>query len=102
MADADNHSATFTEGERPTIELAGRNFRIGETEIWVDDNILLRKIQYEDRYFTGDGAYKRVTSVDKKLNKRIPDRTWIKLEIHIPRTGQISPAFDFRRRKPSA
>jgi len=91
----------FTEGDRPTIELAGRNFRPGETEIWVGD-ILLRKIQHDDKYFTGNGAYKRVLSVDKKLNKRIPDRTWVRLEVHIPTTGQISPGFDFRRKKPTA
>jgi subtilase family protein/Big-like domain-containing protein len=91
----------FTEGDRPTIELAGRNFRPGETEIWVGD-LTLRKIQYEDRYFTGNGAYKRVISVDKKLNKRFPDRTWVRLEVHIPRTGQISPAFEFRRKRPSS
>ncbi len=91
----------FTEADRPTIELAGRNFRPGETEIWVDD-IALGKIQYDDRYFTGNGAYKRVMSVDKKLNKRVPDRTWVRIEVRVPRTGQISPSFDFRRKKPSS
>ncbi|MFY9555230.1 MAG: S8 family serine peptidase [Blastocatellia bacterium] len=93
------NGATVTEGDRISIELAGRNFRIGETEIWVD-GVQLRKLQYIDRYFTGNGTYKRVTSVDKKLHKRVPDRTWVTLEIRLPRTGQISPSFEFRRKKP--
>jgi hypothetical protein len=93
------NGATFTEGEKPSIELAGRNFRPNEIEIWVG-NAALRKIRFEERYFTGNGMYKRVTSVDKKLNKRIPDRTRVKFEIRIPRTGQISPGFEFRRKKP--
>ncbi len=95
------NGATFTEGDRPSIELAGRNFRPDETEIWVGDTAL-RKIQYQERYFTGNGAYKRITSVDKKLNKRVPDRTWVKFEVHIPRTGQVSPGFEFRRKKPTS
>ena len=93
------NGATFTEADRPSIELAGRNFRPGETEIRVD-GIALKKIQYQDRYFTGNGMYKHVTSVDKKLHKRIPDRTWVKFEIRVPRTGQVSPGFEFRRKKP--
>jgi hypothetical protein len=93
------NGATFTEADRLSIELAGRNFRPGETEIWAG-GIALRKIQYQDRYFTGNGMYKRVTSFDKKLNKRFPDRTLVKLEIHIPRTGQVSPGFNFKRKIP--
>ena len=93
------NDAIFTEGDRPSIDLVGRYFRPGETEIWVAD-IALKKLQYQDRYFTGDSMYKRVTSVDKKLNKRVPDRTWVKFEIRIARTGQISPGFEFRRKKP--
>ena len=93
--------AQFIEGERLELDLLGRNFRPGETEIWVGD-IFLKKIQYEDKYFTGNGMYKRVTSVDKKLNKRIPDRKWVRFEIHNPTTGQVSAAFDFRRKKPTS
>jgi hypothetical protein len=79
--------------------LAGRNFRPDETEIWVDDG-WLKKVQFQDRYFTGNGMYKRVSSFDKKLNKRVPDRTWVKVVVKLPRTGQVSPAFDFRRKRP--
>jgi hypothetical protein len=93
------NGATFTEADKPSIEIAGRNFRPSETEIWVAD-VPLKKLKYEDRYFTGNGMFKRVTSLDKKLTKRIPDRTWVKFEIRVPRTGQVSPAFDFKRKKP--
>jgi len=95
------NAASFTEGERPFVELAGRHFRAGEMEIWVGE-LSLRKLQYDDRYFTGNNTYKRVVSVDKKIHKRVPDRTWVKFEIHIPATGQVSPGFDFRRKKPLA
>jgi hypothetical protein len=95
------NGATFTEGDRPEIELAGRNFRTDGTEIWVD-GVPLRKIQFQDKYFTGNGMYKRVSSFDKKLTKRVPDRTWVKFEVHLSQTGQVSPSFEFRRKKPSA
>lgn len=92
-------NATFTEGDRLEIELSGRNFRIGETEIWVD-GVELKKIQFQDKYFTGNGASKKVSSFDKKLNKRVPDRTWVRFEVRTPRTGQLAPGFEFRRKKP--
>ncbi len=95
------NGATFTEGDRPELELAGRNFRTDGTEIWVD-GVPLRKIQFQDKYFTGNGMYKRVSSFDKKLTKRVPDRTWVKFEVHLSQTGQVSPSFEFRRKKPSA
>jgi len=95
------NSATFTEGDKPVLELAGRNFRIGETEIWVDGTPL-RKLQFDDKYFTGNTTYKHIASVDKKVSKRVPDRTWVKIDVRLPRTGQISPVFSFRRKKPLA
>ncbi len=93
------NDVTFTEGNRPQLDLAGRYFRADETEIWVD-GVWVGRIQYSDKYFTGNGTYKHITSLDKKLNKRVPDRTWVKIDVRIPRTGQISPAFEFRRKKP--
>jgi Subtilase family/Bacterial Ig domain len=95
------NDAIFTEGDKPELELAGRNFRTDNTEIWVD-GVPLRKIQFQDKYFTGNSMYKRVSSFDKKLSKRVPDRTWVKFEVHLVTTGQVSPSFAFRRKKPSA
>ena len=95
------NDAVFTDGTKPSIELQGRNFRPGESEIWVGD-LALKKLKYDDRYLITSGMYKRVSSVDKKLTKRIPDRTWVTFEIRVPRTGQVSPKFEFRRKKPLA
>jgi hypothetical protein len=94
------NDVTVNEGDKPVLELSGRHFRIDETEIWVGDTPL-KKIQYEQRYFTGDGTYKHVLSKDKKMNKRVPDRTLVRIQVVLPRTGQISPPFDFKRKKPA-
>lgn len=93
------NAATFTEADKPSIELQGRNFRPGEIEIWCGE-FILKKLAFQDRYFTGNNTYKRVTSNDKKLNKRVPDRKLVKFEIHIPATGQVSPSFQFKRKIP--
>jgi hypothetical protein len=95
------NGAAFIEGDRPSMEINGRNFRPDETEVWVGE-IFLKKLRYEAKYAIGNGMYKKLTSLDKKLNKRVPDRTWVKFEIRNPRTGQVSPGFSFRRKKPLA
>ena len=95
------NSATYFEGDRPEFQLLGRNFRAADTEIWVDGT-QLKKIRFYEKYNTGDGTYKRVSSIDKKLNKRFPDREFVKIEVRLPRTGQISPTFEFKRKKPQS
>jgi hypothetical protein len=74
---------------------------MGETEILVD-GLRLKKIQFKDQYFSGNGTSKRVSSVDKKIFKRVPDRTLVTVEVRLSRTGQVSPGFDFKRKKPRA
>ena len=93
------NAANYIEGDRPEFEVFGRNFRPAETEVWVDD-VLLKKIQFQDKYFTGNGMYKRLSSLDKKLNKRVPDRSWVKIVVKLPTTGQESPPLTFKRKKP--
>jgi len=96
------NGATFTEAtdtDRASVELAGRNFRPGESEILVDGTAL-KKLRYESKHLVSDGMYKRVTSVDKKVSKRFPDRTWVTIEIRVASTGQVSPAFTFKRKIP--
>lgn len=95
------NDGTFKEEAPMEIELLGRNFRIGETEIWVE-GLPLKKIQFKDQYFSGNGTSKRVSSVDKKLFKRVPAGTVVTFEVRLPKTGQISPGFDFKRKKPKA
>jgi hypothetical protein len=93
------NGAAYVEGDRPEMQINGRNFRSDETEIWVS-GIALKKLRYEEKYYIGNGMYKKVSSVDKKLNKRVPDRKWVTFEIRVPRTGQVSPGFDFKRKRP--
>ena len=93
------NSAIYFEGDKAELQLSGRNFRIDETEIWVD-GVQLKKIRFDSKYFTGDGMSKKVSSVDKKLHRRFPDRTWVKIEVRIPTTGQISPQLEFKRKIP--
>ena len=95
------NNATFKEEAPMELELQGRNFRMGETEILVD-GLRLKKIQFKDQYFSGNGTSKRVSSVDKKIFKRVPDRTLVTVEVRLSRTGQVSPGFDFKRKKPRA
>jgi hypothetical protein len=95
------NGATYFEGDRPEFQLLGRNFRADETEIWVDGT-QLKKIRFDEKYNTGDGTYKRVSSIDKKLSKRFPDRQFVTIEVRLPRTGQISPTFEFKRKKPQS
>jgi hypothetical protein len=95
------NGATYFEADRPEFQLLGRNFRADETEIWVD-GLQLKKIRFDEKYNTGDGTYKRVSSIDKKLSKRFPDRQFVKIEVRLPRTGQISPTFEFKRKKPAS
>jgi len=95
------NEAQYFEGDKPELVLSGRNFRPGETEIWVD-GVQLKKIRFDERYYTGEGTSKKVSSVDKKLSKRFPDRTWVKIEVRIPRTGQVSPQLEFKRKIPGS
>lgn len=95
------NEAAYVEGDRPELQLKGRNFRTDETEIWVDGT-QLKKIRFDDKYSTGDGTFKKVSSVDKKLNKRFPNRKWVKIEVRLPKTGQVSPTFDFKRKAPQS
>jgi hypothetical protein len=83
-------------GEKDEIELSGRFFRSGETEIYAGGQ-LLKKVKYEDKYYTGDGMSRKVSSFDKKLSKRFPRKQDIAITVRLPKTAQISPPFVFRR-----
>ena len=63
---------------------------------------VIRQYLNDEKYYTGEGTSKKVSSVDKKLSKRFPDRTWVKIDVRIPKSGQISPQFEFKRKKPAA
>ncbi|MFY9610545.1 MAG: S8 family serine peptidase, partial [Blastocatellia bacterium] len=89
----------YIEGSKPELRLSGRFFRNGETEIWVDGT-KLKKIRFEEKFSTGKGTSKKVSSLDKKLHKRVPIRKRVMIEVRIPKSGQVSPGFEFKRKLP--
>jgi hypothetical protein len=89
----------FIEGKKLELRLFGRNFRIGDTEIWVD-GAPLKKISFLEKAETGKGTSKRVSSKDKKLNKHVPIRKRVMIEVRTPKSGQVSPGFEFKRKLP--
>ncbi|HKP84632.1 MAG TPA: S8 family serine peptidase [Blastocatellia bacterium] len=90
----------YNEGDKDELELTGRNFRKGETEIYVDGK-LLKKVFYESKFLQSDGTYIKVKSKDKKINKRVPLRVDVMVEVKLPLTGQVSPGFAFKRKRPN-
>ena len=89
----------YLDGDKPELRLSGRFFRNDETEIWVDGK-KLKKIRFEGRYSTGHGTSKKVSSVDKKVKKRVPLHEDVSIEVRLPKSGQVSPTFVYRRRRP--
>ncbi len=91
--------AEYIEGSKPELRLSGRFFRNGLTEVWVDGK-QLKKIRFDEKFSTGKGTSKKVSSLDKKLHKRLPVRKRVVIEVRIPKSGQVSPGFDFKRKLP--
>jgi hypothetical protein len=82
-------------GPAGELTLSGSGFRSGETEVYAGD-VLLKKVSFPAK-FEGDGTFTRLVSDDKKLNKRFPKGVSVAIVLKVPRTGQVSPAFQFRR-----
>ena len=87
------------EGGQNKLEVYGRQFRLDDTTLFVD-GIKLKKLKFEDKCSSDDGRCKKVISVDKKLLKRLPEGTFVDLEIRLGATGQVSPKFQFKRKRP--
>lgn len=87
-----------TETERARLEIYGRQFRQGDTDIFVD-GVALKKLKFEDRCSGDDGRCKKITSVDKKILKRLPEGVFVDLEVKLGATGQVSPKFQFKRKR---
>ncbi|PYP86034.1 MAG: hypothetical protein DMF61_14450 [Blastocatellia bacterium AA13] len=81
---------------RGELDINGTGFRRDEVEIFVDD-VSLRKISYPAAYDNGNGTFSRVISLDKKVHKRVPPGAPVTIIVKLLRTGQLSPAFSFRR-----
>ena len=80
------------------LEIFGRNFRDGETEILVDGR-KMKKVRFNEKCDEVDGTCKKISSQDKKVGKFVPEGATVSLEVRIPLTGQVSPAFDWKRKK---
>ena len=93
--------AEYIEGKKPELRLSGRYFRNDLTEIWVDGK-QLKKIRFDEKFSTGKGTSKKVSSLDKKLDKRVPVRKRLTIEVRIPDSSQVSPGFEFKRKLPPA
>jgi hypothetical protein len=84
------------DGAKDELEVAGRNFRIEDTKIIIDDKEL-GKIKFKERFETGNGTCRKVFSIDKKLNKRVPIKQTVNVFVRIKFTNQISAPFAYRR-----
>lgn len=82
---------------RNELGVIGGNFHGGETEIYVN-GILLKKIKVFAVDEQSDGSFSRVYSYDKKLHKRVPAGTPVQIVVKLPRTGQESQPFQFKRK----
>ena len=82
----------------PFLEVSGRNFRNGETEIQVN-GAALGKIYWQDKFYDGQGISHKVFSKDKKLFKRVPVKQNVDIVVMLPKTGQASPVFSYQRPK---
>jgi hypothetical protein len=89
------------DGKKAELEVFGRKFRLNETEIYVNGN-RLKKVQFKEKCDESDGTCKKVTSVDKKLKKRVPEGEFSTIVVKLTPTGQTSPEFRWKRKKPKA
>lgn len=89
----------YLDGDKPELEISGRNFRNDNTSIFVDGKEL-KKVVYEDKFKEGDGSSRKVFSKDKKVKKRVPLHEDVVIEVRTKSTGQMSPPFTYRRRRP--
>jgi hypothetical protein len=87
------------DGGKKSLEVFGRKFRNGETEIYVDGR-KMKKVGPASKCDEEDGTCKKITTQDKKVNKFVPEGGVVILEIRIKVTGQVSPAFEWKRKRP--
>ncbi|HYP25697.1 MAG TPA: S8 family serine peptidase [Blastocatellia bacterium] len=86
------------EGGKGQLEVMGRFFRMNKTEVWVD-GLKLKKIRFDERCDTVNDTCRKVSVDDKKVHKRVPEGKFVNIVVKIPRTGQVSPAFSYKRKK---
>jgi hypothetical protein len=91
-------NVVYNDGTPANLEISGRNFRNGETEIWVNNKVL-GKTYFQDKFYEGQGISRKVFSKDKKLFKKVPVKSEVEIVVKLPKTGQASPVFTYKRPK---
>src|SRR5262249_4634369 len=90
-------SASFNPNAGPPGELIlnGKSFRKDEAQVLVNGIVLKRlSLQSPDGQ---PGIFARIVCDDPKIRKRIPAGLPVEIVVTIPRTGQVSPSFQFTR-----
>jgi hypothetical protein len=87
------------DGGKPELEVFGRKFRLGETQIYVDGR-KMKKIKFREKCDEADGTCKKISSQDKKIHKWVREGETVIIEVKLTRTGQVSPAFEWKRKRP--
>ncbi|HLG17141.1 MAG TPA: S8 family serine peptidase [Blastocatellia bacterium] len=86
----------YIDGDKDELEVFGRRFRMDQTEIYANGR-KLSKIRFREK--CDEDTCKKVSSEDKKLNKRVRTGEHTAIVIKLIRTGQTSPEFSFKRKK---
>ena len=92
--------ATYTTLKKGKAQLlvVGRNFRKNQSEVFVNDTEVA-KLTFMAA--SNDGTFDKILSQDKKIQKKVPAGTFSLITIKQPTTGQVSPPFQFKRKKSS-
>lgn len=86
-------------GKKTKLEVFGRNFRMGQTQVFANGK-QLKKILFNEKCDAETGLCKKVTSNDKKVDKLVPEGKFTNLIVKLTKTGQNSPEFRWKRKKP--
>jgi len=90
-------SVTFNAnaGSRGELTINGKSFRKDETQVSVN-GVQLKKLSLESPD-SQSGTFTRILCDDPKIRKKLPAGQAVDIVVAIPRTGQSSPAFQFKR-----
>jgi hypothetical protein len=90
-------SVTFNPngGSRGELIINGKNFRKDEIQVSAN-GLQLRRLSLESPD-PQSGTFARIVCDDPKIRKRLPAGQPVDIVVAIPRTGQLSPSFQFTR-----
>ncbi len=88
-------------GKKGQLQVFGRNFRMNQTNIYVDGQ-KMKKLVFNEKCDSSTNICKRISSNDKKMNKRVPEGKFVNVIVVVPKTGQTTPEFSYKRKKPKS